>query len=66
MYTKACKLLKARDLPKGGLEPLFFSPVFTGFYAAFSKPCVFPKKIKHFHFYTSSTTYTTRTYLRLS
>ena len=51
---------------RGDSNPLFFSTVFIGFYAAFSKPRIFPKKLKRFAFYTSSTTYTTRTYLRLS
>lgn len=51
---------------RGDSNPLFFSPVFTGFYALFLKPCVFPKKMIDFVFCTSCTTYTTRTYLRLS
>jgi hypothetical protein len=53
-------------VPKGDSNPLFFSPVFTGFYNVFFKPCVFPRKTKHFAFYTTSTTYTVSTYLRLS
>ena len=46
--------------------PLFFSTVFIGFYNVFDEICVFPKKMKHFDFYTFYTTYTISTYLRLS